>query len=50
MEAILPGMDKVIGEPGSVHLWSGSLPAGQAVPGAVSAEKKDESGKKEASP
>ncbi len=50
MEAILPGMDKVIGEPGSVHLWSGSPPVGQAVPGAVSAEKKDESGKKEASP
>lgn len=33
MEAILPGMDKVIGEPGAVNLWSGwPLPSPQSPP------------------
>ncbi len=31
MEAILPEMDKVIGEPGAVHLWTGGTPALPAV-------------------
>ena len=32
MEAILPGMDKVIGEPGAVNLWSGWPAPGSAAP------------------